>query len=69
MPRKTRRQLVGKKEDVEREGREAALRALEDELHHQQQENSEDPLQVISEPMEMLGSLFQAKTMLLTVHP
>jgi len=33
MPRKTRRQLVGKQEDVERQEREAALEALTLELH------------------------------------
>jgi len=33
MPRKTRRQLIGKQEDIEREEREAALHDLELELH------------------------------------
>ena len=33
MPRKTRRQLVGKQEDIEREEREAELRDLAWELH------------------------------------
>jgi hypothetical protein len=54
MPRKTRRQLVGKQEDAEREEREDALRALEQELH-QEQENLDDPPSVVTEPMEMIG--------------
>src|ERR1700738_3490762 len=33
MPRKTRRQLIGKQEDIERQEREDALLALEHELH------------------------------------
>lgn len=67
MPRKTRRQLVGKQEDAERQEREAELRALEEELH-QQQENSDDPSPAVTEPMEMIVSLLQARTMPLTVH-
>ena len=67
MPRKTRRQLIGKQEDIERQEREDALRALEDELH-QQQENLDDPPSAIIEPMEMIVSLFKAKRMPLTVH-
>lgn len=68
MPRKTRRQLVGKQEDIERQEREDALRALEDELHQQQTGKPDDPSPAITEPVEMIVSLFQAKTMLLTVH-
>jgi len=67
MPRKTRRQLVGKQEDVERQEREDELRALEQELHQQQQEDFENPLPTLTEPMEMIVSLFQAKIRLLTV--
>lgn len=67
MPRKTRRQLVGKQEDIERQEREDALRALEQELHREQ-ENPDDPPSVVIEPMEMIVSLFQAKIRLLTVH-
>ena len=66
MPRKTRRQLVGKQEDVERQEREDELRALERELHQEQQEN-ENLLPQATEPTEMIISLFQAKIMPLTV--
>jgi len=66
MPRKTRRQLVGKQEDAERQEREDTLRALEAELHREQQENKEI-LPLVAEPAEIIVSLFQAKTMPLTV--
>lgn len=67
MPRKSRRQLVGKQEDVERREREEALRALEHELHQQQQEDYESPRPTITEPADMARRLFQAKIMPLTV--
>lgn len=66
MPRKTRRQLVGKQEDIERQERENALHTLEVELHREQQESENIP-PTVTEPEEAAISLFQAKTMLLTV--
>jgi hypothetical protein len=66
MPRKTRRQLVGKQEDIERQEREDELRALERELHQEQQENENFLPQVIK-PAEMVIPLFQAKIRLLTL--
>ena len=66
MPRKTRRQLVGKQEDIERQEREDALRTLERELRRERQEN-ENILPLVTEPAEMITSLFKAKMTLLTV--
>jgi hypothetical protein len=68
MARKTRRQLVGKQEDAERQEREAALRVLERELHQAQSEKPDDPFPEITELGEMITSLFQAKIKPLTVH-
>lgn len=68
MPRKTRRQLVGKQEDIERQEREDALRVLERELRLVQSAIGDKKLwpdeleltqQAVSQP--------EAKTMLLTV--
>jgi hypothetical protein len=67
MPRKTRRQLVGKQEDAERQEREDSLRDLERELHQQQQEDFENPLSAPTEPTEIVISLLKATTRLLTV--
>lgn len=39
MPRRTRKQIVGKREDHERSEREAQMRELGDELHHDQELN------------------------------
>jgi hypothetical protein len=68
MPRKTRRQLVGKQEDAEREQREDALRALERELHQPQSQQNENSLPVIREQDGIIVPLVQAKIMPLTVH-
>jgi hypothetical protein len=68
MPRKTRRQLVGKQEDAERMEREASLLALERELHQEQTEKMDDFLPMITEPVEMVAALFKAKIKPLTVH-
>lgn len=68
MPRRTRRQLVGKQEDAERMEREASLRALELELHQAQTEKTDDFLPEAIEPMEMVIALFRAKITPLTVH-
>lgn len=63
MPRKTRRQLVGgKQEDIDRQEREEGLRALAHELHSQWREIIHQP----TEPGDTPVSLPQAKTMLLT---
>jgi len=67
MPRKTRRQLVGKQEDIERQEREDVLRALEWELHLMQSAKSGDFLPETFEPAEDVISLLQAEIMLLTV--
>ena len=66
MPRKTRRQLVGKQEDIEREEREEALRVLERELHLVQKIKNSVP-RIIERAADDISQL-QAKTMLLTVH-
>jgi len=66
MPRKTRRQLVGKQEDIEREQLEEGLCALARELHLVQTIKSSVPY-VIERAADDLP-LLQAKTMLLTVH-
>jgi hypothetical protein len=68
MPRKTRRQLIGKEEDIEREEREDALRALKSELRQAHIQKSDDLLPEIIEPAEEIKSLFQAIEMPLTVH-
>jgi len=57
MPRKTRRQLVGKHEDIERQEREDGLQALEDELHRLQIETIDNLLPLATEPGEMAVSL------------
>jgi hypothetical protein len=67
MPRQTRRQLVGKQEDGEREEREEELRALEWELRLAWTKgdiNSASPEVELAEPAV---SQLQAKTSLLTV--
>lgn len=53
MPRLTRRQLVGKDEDIERQEREEELRALEVELHKAQREEVVISLPVVSEPTQV----------------
>lgn len=50
MPRRTRKQLVGKQEDIERRQREEALSELERELH--ETEAPTIPLPVITEEAE-----------------
>ena len=66
MPRKTRRQLVGKQENIEREEREAELAALEWELHLAwvigEKKSSSDEV----EPSDQAECQPQAKTSLLT---
>jgi hypothetical protein len=67
MPRRTRRQLVGKQEDTERQEREEELSALEWELRVAwaiRYENSASDEIGLTEPAV---SQFQAKTVLLTV--
>jgi hypothetical protein len=65
MPRRTRRQLVGKEEDVERREREEELRALERELHQEKREEVERLHSSSAELVEKLASLSQAKIMAL----
>jgi hypothetical protein len=67
MPRKTRRQLVGKQEDVERQEREEALRLLELELRLAQIAKIIRLLRPEVEPVEDDKSQSQAQTMPLTV--
>ena len=66
MPRKTRRQLVGKQEDIEREEREEALCALQCELHLVQDIRNSAP-HIIERAADDISQT-QAKKVLLTVH-
>lgn len=68
MPRRTRKRLVGKQEDIEREEREAALRDLAWELHLAWAIGEEKFSYDDVEPTDQTESRDQAKTMLLTVH-
>ena len=63
MPRKTRRQLVGKQEDVERKEREAELLALEWELHLVWVIDEEKSYDFEIEPMNQAESRLQAITL------
>lgn len=67
MPRKTRRQLVGKQEDIDREQQEADLQAMAWELHLAWVlgEIKSEPGEV--ELADQNESRHQAKTLLLTV--
>lgn len=67
MPRKTRRQLVGKQEDIEREEREAELSALEWELHLAWAIGKENFSSAEVEPSDQAESRDQAITVHLTV--
>jgi hypothetical protein len=63
MPRKTRRQLVGKQEDDEREEREAELRILEWELHLAWVTDEEKSQDLEIQPMNQAESQLQAITL------
>jgi hypothetical protein len=67
MPRKTRRQLVGKQADIEHETRVASLGELERELHASPTEHGKCSRSNI-QSVVLADSLFQAQRMLLTVH-
>lgn len=68
MPRKTRRQFVGKQEDVEQQEREDALRILASDLHRLQVAKKKNPSLSEIEPTEDLVFLPQAEIKILTVH-
>jgi hypothetical protein len=67
MPRRTRRQLVGKQEEVDRQEREEALRVLAWELHVDWFIGGKDFQADEVELTQQAVALLQAKTMLLTV--
>lgn len=67
MPRKTRRQLVGKQEDIEREAREAEIRDLAWELQLVWVTSGENSGLSEVEPTEHAVSQCQAEIMPLTV--
>jgi hypothetical protein len=68
MPRSTRRQLVGKQEDILRQEREDALRALEQELHRSWHSLATFITSRELEPTPLEYGLLEAIPVLLTVH-
>jgi hypothetical protein len=67
MPRKTRRQLVGKQEDIDREERETALRGLAWELHLAWMLGDKKSERGEVEPSDQAESQCRAKILLLTL--
>jgi hypothetical protein len=68
MPRRTRRHLVGKQEEIDERERDEALRALAWELHLAWVIGGNDFPAEEAELTNRAVALYQAQTMLLTVH-